>query len=351
MIKKFYRKHIKNPIKRYGKKMLIAYLLGTAPVGYVTTAIATQIPFTNPKQVVTALVDHGTPQGVVNLFTGGLFKPVTSGIQNLFGSGQEALGKALNNESFVKAGEETKKKASEYFNQAKNTVSGGNKSTASSEPIVVGSSDDYNLSVDETAKLNYYKVIGEATIDEDKFGAPGTIVYSQLDSLGRTQTAYGYLNYKLVSAEKNQKRESFSNSKSERLAGWPTKNSKVVIPYATKGEYKGEMYNRSHLIADSLGGAALKVNAITGTRTQNVGENNTGGMAYIEEKLRQFFEHPTNETVFYEVKPVYTGNELIPRVVEINVKSSDGSINEHILVYNTAKGYTINYNDGTFTKG
>ena len=33
MIKKLYRKYIKNPIKRYGKKMLIAYLLGTAPVG------------------------------------------------------------------------------------------------------------------------------------------------------------------------------------------------------------------------------------------------------------------------------------------------------------------------------
>ena len=332
MIKKLYRKYVKNPIKRYGKKMLIAYLLGTAPIGYVTTAIATQIPFTNPKQVVTALVDHGTPQGVVNVFTGGLFKPVTSGIQNLLGSGQEAIGKVLNNESFVKAGEETKKKANEYFNQAKNAVNNVSKSQSSNEPIVVGSNDDYNLSVDETAKLNYYKVIGESTIDEDKFGAPGTIVYSQLDSLGRTQTAYAYLNYKLVSDEKNQKRESFSNSKNERLAGWPTKNSKVVIPYATKG-------------------AALKVNAITGTRTQNVGENNTGGMAYIEEKLRQFFENPTNETVFYEVKPVYTGNELIPRVVEINVKSSDGSINEHILVYNTAKGYTINYNDGTFTKG
>ena len=207
MIKKLYRKYIKNPIKRYGKKMLIAYLLGTAPVGYVTTAIATQIPFTNPKQVVTALVDHGTPQGVVNVFTAGLFKPVTSGIQNLLGSGQEAIGKMLNNESFVKAGEETKKKANEYFNQAKNAVNSVSKSQSSNEPIVVGSSDDYSLSVDETAKLNYYKVIGKATIDEDKFGAPGTIVYSQLDSLGRTQTAYGYLNYKLVSDEKNQKRE------------------------------------------------------------------------------------------------------------------------------------------------
>ena len=111
------------------------------------------------------------------------------------------------------------------------------------------------------------------------------------------------------------------------------------------------MYNRSHLIADSLGGKATKENAITGTRTQNVGEDNRGGMAYMETILREFFKHKTDVTVYYQVKPLYNGNELLPRSVEVNVKASDGSIDQKIIVYNTANGYNIDYNNATVTKG
>ena len=51
------------------------------------------------------------------------------------------------------------------------------------------------------------------------------------------------------------------------------------------------------------------------------------------------------------MKPLYNGNELLPRSVEVNVKASDGSIDQKIIVYNTANGYNIDYNNATVTKG
>ena len=100
------------------------------------------------------------------------------------------------------------------------------------------------------------------------------------------------------------------------------------------------------MLADSLGGSATKENLITGTRTQNVGIKNKGGMAYTEEKARQFFKSPTNATLVYEVIPQYKGSEIVPRTVVVNIKSSDGTINERVVVDNSATGYAIDYLTG-----
>jgi DNA-entry nuclease len=66
--------------------------------------------------------------------------------------------------------------------------------------------------------------------------------------------------------------------------GWG-ENRIVSIKLYNGKKYKGYLWNRSHLIADSLGGKAIRKNLITGTRMQNVGANDgTGGMAYTERK-------------------------------------------------------------------
>ena len=41
----------------------------------------------------------------------------------------------------------------------------------------------------------------------------------------------------------------------------------------------------------------------------------------MESILREFFKNKTDVTVYYQVKPLYNGNELLPRSVEVNVKS------------------------------
>lgn len=59
-------------------------------------------------------------------------------------------------------------------------------------------------------------------------------------------------------------------SKPRRL-DWKPNHVKYKIEWLNGLSYVGDFWNRSHLIADSLGGDALRVNAVTGTRTQNVG--------------------------------------------------------------------------------
>lgn len=193
---------------------------------------------------------------------------------------------------------------------------------------------------------DYYRIAGKAVIDSDV--QPGNIEYTGLDSLGRTLRVNGNITYKMVEESKGW-REKF-DSDADKISGWGH-NEKVAIDMANGKTYHGYMYNRSHLVADSLGGAAKRVNLVTGTRTQNVGANNgKGGMAYAETKARDYLNAHHDGTLYYCAIPVYVGDELAPRSVYVEMKSDDGSIDESIEVFNTANGYTINYSDGTFSK-
>ena len=371
------KRYFLRPLKRHAKKAAIGYALATAPLGYLTTAITTHIPVSNPQAVVTKLVDGGGISGALNVATAGLFKPVSEGAKMLVGKGQEMIGDLTNNDDLREKGQYVQDQASKWFNGSSevankaqqlvvNTKDAIQKATSQTKAQPTKKDEETEQAIngladamkwDKKVAPNYYVVVGSAEIDYDNFGGPGSITYSPVDSLGRAQTAYGHLNYALVNGEKSQKREEFSNKKEDLLAGWQYltdgRNPKVAIKSttSTKKVYEGRMYNRSHLIADSLGGKATKENAVTGTRTQNVGENNHGGMAYMESILRDFFKDKTDVTVYYQVKPLYNGNELLPRAVEVNVKASDGSIDQKIIVYNTANGYNIDYNNATVTKG
>lgn len=371
------KRYFLRPLKRHTKKAVIGYALATAPLGYLTTAITTHIPVSSPQAVVTKLVDGGSVNGVLNVLTAGLFKPVSESAKMLVGKGQEMLGDITNNDDLRDKGQHVQEQASKWFDGSSeiatkaqqlvvNTKDAIQKATSQATAKPTKNNDQTEQAIngladsmkwDKKVAPNYYVVVGNAEIDYDNFGGPGSITYSPVDSLGRAQTAYGHLNYELVNDEKSQKREEFSNKQEDLLAGWQYltngRNPKVVIKSttSTKKIYDNRMYNRSHLIADSLGGKATKENAITGTRTQNVGEDNHGGMAYMESILRKFFKEKTDVTVYYQVKPLYNGNELLPRSVEVNVKASDGSIDQKIIVYNTANGYNIDYNNATVTKG
>ncbi|CRR27442.1 streptococcal phage DNAse [Streptococcus equi subsp. equi] len=198
---------------------------------------------------------------------------------------------------------------------------------------------------------NYYKVLGESGIVENLFPPKGQIVYGGLDSLGRTLTVRGTLTFNNVLGSYNIRKD-FKRSKAETLSGWlGNKNGEVyVIKGLGDDSYQGYFWNKSHLIADSLGGDALRVNAITGTRTQNVGgRSGNGGMRYTEIKSQKWLEAHRDGYLYYEAMPIYQGNELVPRAVVVSVLSSDNTINEKVIVYNVANGYTIDYNQGTFS--
>lgn len=124
-------------------------------------------------------------------------------------------------------------------------------------------------------------------------------------------------------------------------------NQEVSIVLSNGKVRHGYLFDRSHLIADSLGGRPYRNNLITGTRTQNVGNNDRkGGMQYIENKVLTYINQNPSVHVYYKAEPVYVGTELVPRYVVVSALSSDGVIDEKVRVFNTANGFTIDYQNG-----
>ena len=239
--------------------------------------------------------------------------------------------------------QEVKDKSKSAYEAAKEKVKEFKDKHSNNETASNPSGSDY----DESKFPDMYEVLGKAEIDESKFST--TYSYSH-DDLDRTTTAYGLVNYKAVMDSKGWRADFEPNSEpSGWYKGKESNNKKVSVKLPTGKIYNGYFYNRSHLIADSLGGRSYKYNVITGTRQQNVGNNGNGGMQYIEKKVVDYVEK-TKNNVYYSVEPYYEGNELVPRYVIVNAKSEDDVINEKVKVFNNASGYEINYSDGSFTK-
>lgn len=239
--------------------------------------------------------------------------------------------------------QEVKNKSKSAYEAAKEKVKEFKDKHSNTETSSNSTGSDY----DESKFPDMYEVLGEAEIDESKFST--TYSYSH-DDLDRTTTAYGLVNYKAVMDSKGWRADFEPNSEpSGWYKGKESNNKKVSVKLPTGKIYNGYFYNRSHLIADSLGGRSYKYNVVTGTRQQNVGNNGNGGMQYIEKKVVDYVEK-TKNNVYYSVEPYYEGNELVPRYVIVNAKSDDGVINEKVKVFNNASGYEINYSDGSFAK-
>lgn len=198
--------------------------------------------------------------------------------------------------------------------------------------------------------IKFYAPAGKAVVAYDDVNKNGEIKYLELDNLQRATGAYGYISKEMRTEAKERGRQDIRVDP----VGWTSGKPPVPVTFEDRS-YKDSFYNRSHLIADSLGGDPTKVNLVTGTRMQNVGWNKKGegGMAYIEEKTRVFLDSPKGDNcpVYYAVTPNYIGSELLPRTVTVNAKSCDSTIDEQIVVDNMAPGYVINYMNGEFKQG
>lgn len=196
---------------------------------------------------------------------------------------------------------------------------------------------------DATESPNYYRVVGPAEVVDPP--EPGEVWYGPLDVLGRATSARVTVTHDLMEAGIARER---ADTSSLYPSGWGS-NAKVDIPLADGGTYHGYFWNRSHLVAKSLGGAELLENLITGTRMQNVGANDgKGGMAWCETTCRTWLEANPQGSVYYAATPVYEGRELVPRSVVVDMRSSDGALDQRVEVYNAALGFSIDYANGTF---
>ena len=154
--------------------------------------------------------------------------------------------------------------------------------------------------------------------------------YSELDSLGRCQTAFANLCKELEPEEnRNSIREIYPT-------GW---NNQIYDDID-----QGYLYNRCHLIGFQLSGENdNERNLITGTRYFNI-----EGMLPFENKIREYIDDTQNH-VLYRVTPIYEQNNMLAAGVEIEALSveDDGKgICLNVFVYNVQPGIEINYKNG-----
>ena len=126
-----------------------------------------------------------------------------------------------------------------------------------------------------------------------------------------------------------------------RPSGWQIKKYSFI-------DNGGYLYNRCHLIGWQLTGRNAEVrNLITGTRYLN-----TEGMLPWENKTASYI-HRTGNHVLYRVTPVFKGNELVARGVQIEALSlEDGGkgISFNVYCYNVQPGVVIDYRSGKSEK-
>lgn len=154
--------------------------------------------------------------------------------------------------------------------------------------------------------------------------------FSQLDRLGRCGTAYACLGPETLPTDVR------GDISEVHPSGW-IQNFYDFI----EGE---SLYNRSHLIAHCLSGQNTNErNLITGTR-----HFNADVMEPIEAMVLNYIEQTGNH-VLYRVTPVFEGDELVARGVQIEALSmEDGGqgVSLNVFLRNIQPGVAIDYATG-----
>lgn len=119
--------------------------------------------------------------------------------------------------------------------------------------------------------------------------------------------------------------------------GWAKGNKQY------EGVTAGELYNRCHLVAHSLGGADTQWNLVTGTRYLNE------AMETYELKVAEYIRKTGNH-VLYRATPVYVGDNAVASGVQLeaySVEDRGQGLRFNVYLYNVQPGIDINYANGT----
>ena len=154
--------------------------------------------------------------------------------------------------------------------------------------------------------------------------------YGNLDNLNRVTAANALLNQSLMPTSKRQ-------ALNVNPTGWH--NKRIA---------GGWLYNRSHLIGYQLTGQNNNwKNLMTGTR-----QLNDPDMVRYEDQVADYLKASSSHYVRYRVTPIFRGNELLARGVEMEGQSiNSNAVHFNVYIFNVEKGVTLNYNDGTSKVG
>ncbi len=161
--------------------------------------------------------------------------------------------------------------------------------------------------------------------DESDYTTDAFEKYSDLDEKGRCGVAY-------------------ANICTEIMPTGERGDISDVEPTGWKQEkYDGEyLYNRCHLIGYQLAGEnANERNLITGTRYFNV-----QGMLPFENEVADYIDNNPNNHVLYRVTPIFEGNNLLAKGVQIeaySVEDEGKGVCFNVFVYNVQPEIHIDY--------
>lgn len=164
----------------------------------------------------------------------------------------------------------------------------------------------------------------------EEFSASPFEYYSDLDPLGRCGFCVACLGKELMPTDE---REDISS----------------IIPSGWQGQTEntadgGMLYNRCHLIGYQLSGEnANRNNIITGTAFMN-----TVTMLRFENTVYEYI-NGTGNHVLYRVTPIYSGNELVARGVEMeaySVEDNGAGVSFNVFCFNVQPGMEIDYRTG-----
>ena len=160
----------------------------------------------------------------------------------------------------------------------------------------------------------------------------------------------------------NQNRTSKANTaflSKKNLANTASRTRQFVQPTGWHSNRPGqEIYNRGHLIAYSLSGGINSDGKYTGGQVgdQNNPKNLFTQTAYANQKLQTIYEGKVrqaleqNKKVIYQATPIFRGNELMARGINLQAISTDGTLNFNVFIPNKQPGYTFDFNTGKATK-
>ncbi|MCK8606834.1 DNA/RNA non-specific endonuclease [Apilactobacillus ozensis] len=163
--------------------------------------------------------------------------------------------------------------------------------------------------------------------------------YANLDDLNRTSSAnVGYL----------EKRNLANSALRTRQYVYPTAwHQKMVNREA--------IINRGHLIAYSISGG-INSDGQYQNRHQTGDQNNLKNLftqtAFSNQKVQTIYEAKVrnalrdNKKVIFYAKPIFRGNELMARGINLQALSTDKSLDFNVYIFNVQPGISFDYETG-----
>lgn len=165
------------------------------------------------------------------------------------------------------------------------------------------------------------------------------VIYSDLDNLNRTSHSNtAFLQKRNVANDKLRVRQFVAPT------GWHynRRNGKQI-------------YNRGHLIAYSVS-AGIDLEGNFNPRNLSGDQNNPKNLftqsAFSNQRIQTIFESRVraalrqNKKVIYQATPIFRGEELMARGINLQAVSTDSTLDFNVYLFNVQPGYVFNYMNG-----